>query len=375
MNTHLTRVYFMTMLTIIVGGCSHHEEAHDAAPTPVRVQTVGLSTMNNGTRYSATITPYEQVDLQFKVSGYVRELLQVRGADGRPRAIQQGDTVSKGRVLARVREDDYVERVKHVKAQLTRAEVSLQKAQQDWERASHLFSTQSLTKPDYDSAKAQLDSAQASVVGARAQLAEAQLNLHDSSLAAPMDGVLLQRKVEVGTLATPGTMAFVLGNLSVVKVIFGVPDRLLTQLKIGTPLTITTESLRGTEFSGRVTAISPAADTRSRVFNIEVSVANPKQVLKAGMIASLEVNGNKPQQSVTVVPISAITRTHPQSDQYAVFVVEGNGDQQIARTRIVKLGDVLGNTIVVQEGINAGERVITTGTTLVSDGDIVRIIS
>lgn len=374
MNTSLTFAGLVTVLTITVGGCGRHEESYETAPTPVRVQTVGLSTMSDGTRYSATITPYEQVDLQFKVGGYIREILQTRGVDGSPRAIQQGDTVTKGMVLARVREDDYVERVKHAKAQLTRAEVSVQKAQQDWNRASHLFSMQSLTKPDYDSAKAQLDSAQASVAGAHSQLAEAQLSLQDSILTAPMDGVLLQRKIEVGTLATPGTIAFVLGNLSVVKVIFGVPDSLLTQLKIGAPLTITTESLRGTEFAGRVTAISPAADTRSRVFNVEVTVPNPKYVLKAGMIASLEVSAGKPQQPVTVMPISAIIRACTQSDQYAVFVVEENNDKQIARSRVVKLGEVLGNTIEVLEGVSVGEHVITTGATLVSEGEMVRIM-
>ena len=374
MNTSLTFACLVTMLTITVGGCDRHKESYEITPTPVRVQPVGLSTMSNGTRYSATITPYEQVDLQFKVGGYIREILQTRGVDGSPRAIQQGDTVTKGMVLARVREDDYVERVKHAKAQLTRAEVSMQKAQLDWDRASHLFSTQSLTKPDYDSAKAQLDSAQASVAGVHSQLKEAQLSLKDSILTAPMDGVLLQRKIEVGTLANPGTVAFVLGNLSVVKVIFGVPDSLLPQLKIGAPLTITTESLHGTEFAGQVSAISPAADTRSRVFNVEVTVPNPKHALKAGMIASLEVNAIKPQEPVAVVPISAIMRARTQSDQYAVFVVEEQTDKQIARSRIVKLGETLGNTIVVREGISVGEYVITTGATLALDGQAVQVI-
>jgi len=365
----------LVLVMVMVGAaCSHHEESDEASPTPVRVQTVGVSATSNGLRYSATISPYEQVELQFKVGGYIRELLQVRGVDGRPRTIQQGDSVSKGMVLARVRDTDYVERVKHANAQVTHAEVSLQKAQQDWDRASHLFSTQSLTKPDYDSAKAQLDSAHASVVGARAQLAEAQLSLRDSALIAPMDGVLLQRKIEVGDLATPGTVGFVVGNLSVVKVVFGVPDSMLTQLKLGASLMVMTDSLRGREFPGRVTAISPAADSRSRVFNIEVTVPNPKQTLKAGMIASLEVNTTKSQVPVIVVPISAVIRAHPQTDQYAVFVVEENSDKQIARSRVAKLGEVLGNTIVVLDGVIVGERVITTGTTLVSNGEVVRII-
>jgi RND family efflux transporter MFP subunit len=373
MNRHCPLVSLVATV-IVVAGCGRHEEPYVTTPTPVRVRTVGLSTTSDGTRYSATITPYEEVDLQFKVGGYIREILQVRGVEGHRRAIQQGDSVTKGMVLARVRDADYVERVKHAKAQLTHAEVPVQKAQLDWDRASRLFATQSLTKPDYDSAKAQLDSAQAGVVGARSQVAEAQLNLQDSALIAPIDGVLLQRKIEVGDLATPGTIGFMLGNLSSVKAIFGVPDSLLTQLRLGASLTITTESLRGAEFAGRVTAISPAADARSRVFNIEVTVPNPKQALKAGMIASLEVGTGKPPRPVTVVPISAVVRARTQADQYAVFVVEDNNGRQIARSRTAKLGEVLGNTIGVLEGISVGERVITTGTTLALDGQAVQVI-
>jgi len=200
MNLSLTFTVLVIVLTITGGGCGHHEESYETTPTPVRVHVVGLAASGSGVRYSATINPYEQVDLQFKASGYIRELLQVRGVDGRPRVIQQGDSVTRGLVLARVREGNCLERVQQAKAQLTQTEASLQKAQQDWDRASRLFAAQSLAKPDYDSAKAQLDSAQASVAGAHAQLAEAQLSLQDCTLTAPMDGVLLQRKIEVGAL-------------------------------------------------------------------------------------------------------------------------------------------------------------------------------
>ena len=374
MNASLTFASLVTVLTITVGGCSRHEESYETAPTPVRVQAVGLAAAGSGVRYSATINPYEQVELGFKVSGYIREILHVRDTNGRLRTVEQGDLITKGTVLARVRESDFVERVNQVKAQLTRAEVSVQKAQQDWERASHLFATQSLTKPDYDSAKAQLDSAQASVAAVRAQLQEVQFTLQDCALIAPLDGVVLQRRIEVGSLAAPGVVGFVLANLSLVKVVFGVPDTLLPQLRLGTSLTIVTEAVRGEKFSGRITAIAPSADARSRVFNVEVTVPNPKYALKSGMIASLEVSVDKAQQPVTVVPISAIMRAHTQSDQYAVFVVEDNHDTQIARSRIVKLGEALGNTIVVQEGVSVGERVITTGTTLALDGQAVQVI-
>src|SRR5262249_15666049 len=148
--------------------------------------------------------------------------------------------------------------------------------------------------------------------------------------------------------------------MSSVKAAFGVPDLAVGKLKLGSTLTVTTESLPGLEFQGQITSIAPAADAKSRVFEVEVTIPNPRQVLKAGMIASLEVAVPAPAQPVTVVPISAIVRARDKADQYAVFVVEEQGGHTVARSRVVKLGEALGNTIVVLEGVSKGERVITT---------------
>ncbi len=352
------------------GGANSAEKA----PTPVRVQSVAVSPVNMGQRYSATIAPYEQVNMAFKVGGYISEILQIRGVDGRLRNAQQGDTVRKGTALARVRQSDYLVKVNQAKSQLAQSQAFYSKATQDWERASSLFATQSMIKPDYDAAKARLDETQASVEGARAQLAEAQLNLEYCALIAPLDGMVLQRSIEVGTLVTSGTVGFVLADLSRVKVVFGVPDTALAQLKLGAPLPIVTESIRNISFPGRITAISPSADTRSRVFNIEVTVPNAKQQLKAGMIASLQVADEKTPQRVSTVPLGAIVRSQADPKGYAVFVVEKSAGKTVARLRSVQLGEVYGNTIAATAGLRPGEQVIVTGGALLRDGDPVSVI-
>jgi RND family efflux transporter MFP subunit len=343
-------------------------------PTPVRVQAVRISAVETGQRYSATIAPYEQVSMAFKVGGYIREILQIRGVDGRFRNAQQGDAVKKGTVLARVRETDYTVKLNQAKSQLAQAQASYLKATQDWERATNLFATQSMIKPDYDTAKAWFDETQASVEGARAQVAEAQLNLEYCALIAPIDGMVLQRIIEVGTLVTSGSVGFILADLSRVKVVFGVPDTMLAQLKLGSFLPIVTESFHNVSFPGRITAISPSADPRSRVFNVEVTVPNPKQQLKAGMIASLQVAGEKPTEPVPRVALGAIMRSQTNPKGYAVFVVEKSAGKAVARLRDVQLGEVYGNTIAATAGLKPGDQVVVTGGTLLRDGDPVAII-
>jgi multidrug efflux system membrane fusion protein len=354
-------------------GCRHGRPV-ETTPTPVRVQAVEEYAASGGVRYSAVISPYTQVELTFKVGGYIREILQVRDADGRLRNAHQGDAFPKGTVLARIQEKDFIERVNQAKAYLTRVQASLQKATQDWGRATNLFATHSMTKPDYDAAHAQFDEAQATVAGARAQLAEAELDLQYCALTTPMDGMVLQRKVEVGTLATPGLVGFVFADLSFVKVVFGVPDVMLARLQLGSPLAIVTESLRGVAFTGRITAIAPAADASSRVFSVEVTVPNPRLQLKVGAIASLQVADGKLPEPVPVVPLSAVIGSPADPKGYAVFVVQEENGRTMARIRNVQLGDVYGNAIAVTAGVQVGEQVIVTGATLVVDGEPVTIV-
>jgi multidrug efflux pump subunit AcrA (membrane-fusion protein) len=92
------------------------------------------------------------------------------------------------------------------------------------------------------------------------------------------------------------------------------------------------------------------------------------------MIASLRVEGPKKPESVALVPLTAIVRSKTDPAGYALFVLEVKGDKQMALIRDVKLGEVYGNMIVVSEGVEVGEPVIVTGTTMVVDGEDVLVI-
>jgi len=94
--------------------------------------------------------------------------------------------------------------------------------------------------------------------------------------------VLLKRYIEVGTLARPGTKGFVLADVSSVKVLFSVPDVVLGDVSLGQEMEVTTESIPDRIFRGRITEIAPAANTRSRVFNVEITIQNPENLLSRG---------------------------------------------------------------------------------------------
>lgn len=358
---------------MIISGCED-EKPYEKPSKPVRVQAVSSYQPNDGIRYSAAVNPYAQVNLSFKVGGYIRQILQKRGADGRMRDVQEGDWIEAGTTVAWVRESDYVDKVNQAKAQLAAQLAQLKKARLDFGRAKALYATQSLTKPDYDSAVEEFGVARAQVKGARAQLAEAELDLQYCALKATMNGVLLSRKIEVGTLVSPGTVGFVLSDVSSVKVVFGLPGPMLDSTKLGETQALKTASIPDKEFHGEVTAISPAADSKDRVFEVEITVPNPQNRLKPGMIASLQVERPKKSAPVMVVPLTAIVQSKTDPAGYALFVLGTRDGKQVALLRNVKLGKAYGNMIAVTEGVAVGESVIISGATMVTDGEDVRVI-
>jgi multidrug efflux system membrane fusion protein len=327
----------------------------------------------NSVTYSANIVPYADVDLAFQSGGYVSSIRQVRGADGRMRNLQVGDWVTRGTVLAVVSEDQYRDRLAQAKAQLDRAQAAYTRARLAFERTKILYDSQSATKPEYDSAREQYDSSAAAVADAEAAVSQARIALGYCSLRAPMDSWVTKRSVDVGTLVGPSAVGFSLADMHAVKAVFGVPDTAMARVKLGNLQTITTDAVPG-PFDGRITAISPVADPKSRVYSVEVTIPNPRALLKPGMIASLSVVGSELPRELVTVPLSAVIRDPEHAGGFAVLVTQGTGEAVTAVARPVEVGDSYGNMIAVTSGLKPGERVITTGATMIKSGDRVRVI-
>jgi RND family efflux transporter MFP subunit len=376
--TKSTSVVAVIATALLAGACTKVEGVEPKPSRPVRVQAVTTAPAAAGVRYSATIEAFQEVPLAFKASGYVDELVRRQGADGRMRVAQAGDRVARGTVLARLHEADYQERVNQGRAKLAEGEAALRKARLDLERANTLFAADSLTKPDLDSAQAAFDSAQARVTSAQAEIELALSALRDCALVAPAGGVLLERKIEVGTLVGVGTVGFVLGDVSAVKARFGVPDAAIATVELGERIEVLVDAVAQTTFTGRVTSLAPVADPHSRVFDVEVTISNQDGRLRPGMIGTVALSASlRPAEAghyALTVPLSAVVRSAENADKYALMVVARQGDVEVARLRPVELGEVVGNGVAVKSGVASGDRVVITGATLLVDGDPVRII-
>ncbi len=404
---------FATALLLVVG-CQKQPVIEPSVQT-VSGGTVDTIQPDTSQRYSATIAPIAQVDLAFKSAGLIERIHQVRGADGRMRDVQAGDPVGRDTELALVRTIDYQQRVDQVAAQLAqseaqRAQVEAQlgqaeaqlaqaranfnEAEIEYTRATSLFQSSSLVKPQFDQAKGRYEStaaavkaaeasvkaaeasvkgAEAAVAHARAALDETKLSLSDTSVRAPFGGWISVRNVDRGTLVSNATVGFSMMDTHLVKAEFAVPDSSLKMVRLGQKLPISFDVVEH-PLQGVVTAISRQADSKTRVFAIEVTLDNAHDDVRPGMIGSLVLGVVRNPTSRLVVPLSAVVKAPSDPNGFAVFRLVPRDGKTYAQAQEIQIGQTLGNSIEVTGGLGAGQRVIALGGSLVRDGQEVRVL-
>ena len=355
-------------------GCSTHQEsAPSKSPIPVKVKPVTATGDVALARYSGSLEPAARVDMAFRVGGYVEMLGQLPGEAGKPRAFEEGDFVKQGTVLARIRSADYAQKVATARAGIGQARSEATLAETELGRAQKLFDSNVISKAELDAKIARAEYARANVAAASARAGEAGVALEDTVLKAPMDGVILSRDIEVGTLVAPGRTVLTVADISRVKAQFAVPQALVEKLSLGSPLTVHLGAERDskapqTTFDAQVTRIAPAADSKGRVFSVEAELPNPNASLRPGSVISVRVPEATLTSASLSVPLSAVVRSPKDPRGFSVFVIDGEGLRGKARIQQVELGDVLGNAVTVESGLQIGQRVITVGSTLIHDG-------
>ena len=191
-------------------------------------------------------------------------------------------------------------------------------------------------------------------------------------LRAPFSGWVVKRSVDLGSLVGPATNGFTLADTQIGQ------GSVRGARYFDRPGATGSASCHLHRFPApavcrRVSAISPAADPKSRVFSVEVTIANPKDQLKSGMIASLALNGEQlPAFGAGGSPLCGDTGSA------ACRQLRGDGHGRCGRSdravAVDGLGNTYGNMIAAKGGLAFGERVITTGVSLVKNGDKVRVI-
>ena len=224
-------------------------------------------------------------------------------------------------------------------------------------------------------AQGQLRAAQQGVVAARAGesgslavVRGAQSQLANTRIVAPFAGVVQERIMGPGELASPGMPVVRIVSGGAVKIEAGVPERYAGAIRIGATVQVTPGA--GEPRGGRVTFVGIAVDPQTRTFPVEIQVDNGDGALKPAMVVRLAVT-RQILENVVVVPRDAVVRD---GDATAVMVaVRGPQGGTVAERREVELGPTSGPNVVVLSGVRTGESIVVSGQSGLAEGAAVRV--
>jgi RND family efflux transporter MFP subunit len=352
-----------------------------AAPVPVRVAEVTEAAGERGESYSGAVRARTQVELAFKVGGYVERL----GGAGPRRPLQEGDRVRRGQVLAALRPGDYEARVAEGAARRAQAAAAARQAALDFERAGRLHAAQVVPQAELDGARNRLAGAEGAERAAAAGLSGASLQLVDTRLVAPFDGVVLRRWVEEGALVGPGAPGFTVADLDEVKVVFTVPDRTAVGLRPGQAVEVSTQAHPGRRWRGEISRLPLAADPRSRAFEVEARVGNADHALRVDMSATaspLAPGAGADGAAGAVgaagawveVPLGAVVKPSGAPSFVVWRLAAGAGEAASCEAVEVKADLLRGDRARVQGALRAGDRVVVRGAAQLVSGAPVRVL-
>lgn len=275
--------------------------------------------------------------------------------------VEEGTRVRKGQRIATLEARDYAARHVAAVAALKSAEVTLADRKRELYRAETLFQEGTSTEQERDFARADFERAGAAVEQAKAQVELAKVDLDETVLVAPMDGIVSGRHVEPGALLSTGTKVVTVTEVDSLRFHLNVPTTLFAQLDLGkTGLDIEVDAYRGEKIPTVVTRIFPEADSDTRTVKIEAIVDNRQGRYVPGMYAVAELALNQ-RDNVLVVPNEAVVRNVEQNLVYRV-------EDGIARAVPVQLGIRSDEVVEIVSGLSEQDDVVVVGQHRLTDG-------
>ncbi len=366
------------------------------------------ASLEQDTEYVGTTFPVREVSLRSRIEG---QLLDV--------TVDVGDRVEQGQVLARI--DDSISEatvaeaeaevaalqsevasleadVNDARAQVEQAQLELKQAQSNAARTNQLFEQGAISEQEAELARTAVGTAeqtlqsvqqqvanrasavvaaQRRVAAQQAIVAQEQQRQSFTVLTSPVTGSVLERVLEPGDLAQPGSEVLQLGDFSQIQVRVQISELELAGIQAGQRAQVQLDALPEQTFTGEVTQISLAADATARLIPVEVTIPNRDRRIGRGLLA--RVNFGQPSDRNIVVPETAVQITSEEaknnsaSDTATMFILKREGEQAIVTARQVKLGDRANSRVEILSGLEPAEEFVVRSSGNLQDGDRVRL--
>ena len=272
--------------------------------------------------------------------------------------VQAGQEVKAGQVLVRLDDQDLRAQLRQAEAGVAAAQAARDEAQIEYDRVKRLYEQSNAAKTEFDQTDAALKSKSAELDRAEQARAQAQAVLDYATIRSPIDGRVIDKRVEVGDTASPGEVLLTLYDPTRMQLVARVRESLTHRLTVGQPIGVQVDAL-GHACEGRVSEIVPEAQSASRTFSVKVTGPCPPGVY-SGMFGRLLIPLD--EEEVLVIPQAAVRRVGQLDIVEVAEGAEAAGGSSVSappmlRRRVVQLGRQFGDQVQVLSGLRVGEKV------------------
>lgn len=360
-------------LSVVLAGCAKTKPSTVEVKRPeirgVTVETVAKSTVDDYYETSGTIKAKYVSVLASKVMGGVTGIF-----------VKQGERVKQGQLLLTIDDLDARQRLAAADAGYREALFAVDGARHNYDlaevtydRYKRLYEKSAISRQDLDRietqkkvAAADLQRAQQAADRAAASLGEMTTTYNFTKITSPADGVVTERKIDVGSMAVAGTPLITVDDDSAYMIEASVDEKLLAKLVLDTTVEVAVDSL-GRTLTGQVTEIVPTVDPATRTFLVKVDLGRKQEGVRTGLYAKVRIPlGNR---EGFLLPAAAVVEKGQLSGVYVV------GVDGVTAYRLVKVGKAYGSKTEILTGLTAGDKVIIAGLERAVDGGLVKDVA
>ena len=334
------RILAVASFTLMLTSCFNgHKEEKVVEKIPVKSITVESAPIAQSDQYIGTIVESQSSTLSFEVSGNVKQVL-----------VSEGDKVAKGQLLAILNKGNIANNYSGTSS-------TLKQAQDTYNRVAILYKEKSISKIQYIDAKTQLDKAHAAESAAKKEM-------NDCYLYAPFSGIIGERLVEPGTNIMAGLPAFKLLETKMLKAKVSIPENEIGNIHLGTNAQVKISALNNLVLRGAVSQKGIIGNQLSHTYEIKITLISPSREVMPGMLCDIYLSSNAKSQTI-VIPASCV-QLYENNARY-VWVINNNR----VHLRQITVSSYSQDGVVVLNGLQSGERIVTEGFQKISEGSVV----
>jgi RND family efflux transporter MFP subunit len=349
-----------TVLTLaalaLLPACRNADDANPPEVRPVRVVTIESRAVGDTIALTGTVQAQTEINQSFRIDGRLIE-----------RAVDVGDTVRPGQLLARLDPQNEESGLQAARAQLVAAQAQLVEARNNHQRMRDLVAENAVSRASFDQAVALLQTAESQVEAVRANLSVAENRLSYTRLFADVAGVVTARGPEPGEVVSAGRMVVQVAREGTRDAVFDVPAQVKDSAPRNSAITVALVNDPKVTATGKVREVSPRADPVTGTFAVRVQLIDPPPTMRLGST----VAGRVKLDAVPAIQIPAAALVRADGGT-AVWVYDAKAGTVSARGITVLSSNE--TTVQVASGLNPGDVVVTAGVQALRPGQKVRLL-